>query len=215
MRLPVIGAGGITKGKRAYCSRSENRPLIPCSPEEILKPNKLLVTPITAVPATQEDIDFANSENPIYDFVEAQFQLLLGSRKVTGSDLQTIRQVSDYVIENPQYDEPLCKVLRESDYLNIYKREEELNPWHYDKGQFMKRYKGNEIHAAHGLKRTTLNLLSLYKSNLEAISSAYSSTNLEYLGLMKTLYENLVKQCQERISLADDILTDVDLVIFG
>ena len=28
MRLPVIGAAGITKGKRAYCSGSKNRPLI-------------------------------------------------------------------------------------------------------------------------------------------------------------------------------------------
>lgn len=183
-----------------------------CTPEEILKSDKLEALPVKAVQATPEEIDFANSENPILAFVEAQYQLLYEARQVTGADIQNPKQLSDYLFEHPEMDGALCEVLKKSNYLEIYKLEEELNPWHYNVDRFKSRYQGIEIRAAHGLLRSTRNQLELDRLNLYELTVTCEETHLHYFELMRDLYDNLCQQCRRRIKLAETIITDIDLI---
>lgn len=183
-----------------------------CSPEEILRSNKFVQLPLKLIPATEKDIAFANSENPILDFVDAQYLFLLNARKVTKEDLQTPQQITDFVYSHPEFDKAVSEVLKDSNYLEIYKLEEKLNPWHYDTDEFKKKYEGEEVDAAYELQRTSKHLMNLYKQNLIGICERYDETQMTYFGLIKDLYEHLVEQCQRRIDVAENIVTDFDII---
>lgn len=103
-----------------------------CTPQEILESDKTLVTSITPKKATDDEIDFSNSKNPIAIQSTITNEILSKTRGLTGKDVQTLNQITNYVIENPHHDKEISEIFKQSGYLTMWQYEITNNPWRYN-----------------------------------------------------------------------------------
>lgn len=108
-----------------------------CSPQEIYKSKQLIIVKDIVREASKIEIEFTKSVNPIEKQENITNNLLAEIRKITSSDIQTIDEISTFLINNKEYDLAITDIIKRSGYLTMYKYEIERNVWRYDKNKFL------------------------------------------------------------------------------
>ncbi|CAN0520164.1 unnamed protein product, partial [Ectocarpus sp. 12 AP-2014] len=103
-----------------------------CTPQEILESQSIQEVLGKARKATDKEINFANSENPLEKQSNITNEILSKVRKLTKKDIQTLEQITQYVIENPVHDKQISKIYKDSGYLTMWECETTKNAWRYD-----------------------------------------------------------------------------------
>jgi hypothetical protein len=112
-----------------------------CNPEELLKSDLLIEVKEPLREANAAEIEFANSESPLKKQQDIHNTIFNSARKLSGSDIQTFEQLSKFVLENPDKEPQITKIIEESGYLTMWQMDTESNPWHYDPKLFFEHYK--------------------------------------------------------------------------
>lgn len=103
-----------------------------CSPRELKDSSFLVPVPESTIPVTAEEMalrdERLDSTQIMRDAINA---VLNGARKLNPA-IQTFDDLDHHLIEHPEDDEAMSRVLTESGYLVLWKIEQTKNPWLYD-----------------------------------------------------------------------------------
>ena len=104
-----------------------------CTPNDIVNSNVLIEVEKPLKIATEGDIEIALEEDSLTKWQkEITYTLMKKIRELTGADLQDFGQIGAYLIQNPQYDPAIVKVLHESGYMTMWMTVRVESPHFYD-----------------------------------------------------------------------------------
>jgi hypothetical protein len=109
-----------------------------CSPGA-LKRSKLLKRVANAtVAVTAEEMAFFESRTDIPELMHEATNALLEGARTFDAAIEDLDDVIRFVAGHPEHDEALCEILDRSGYLDIWRIEQDKNPWQYDLGLMAK-----------------------------------------------------------------------------
>lgn len=151
--------------------------------------------------ASQAEIDFLNNEDPLIKNQESTFSWLNKTRRLVENenlsniyDIQTVNDVSDFLLEKPNFDKEICNYLDETDYLTNYNFDIKNNPYRYNsQALYLKTINfGNPIVFLENELKKEYGIVDNYIRNLNNYLEAYSRINLNYHSKHCILYINLL-----------------------
>ena len=178
-----------------------------CSPEELLKSEKLYIVEDVLREATEGDIKLANSESILPKQHKIIRDVLEKVRKATNSDIQKINELKDFAILHQEFDGTIADILSESGYLEMWQEEEKLMPQQYDLAKFIQYYGKHSIEAACEISEKSQPELNRYMfCHFQLLQDMRKFGHLKVVQLFTELYENLTDLTMRRIVVAETVL---------
>lgn len=168
-----------------------------CTPNDLSRSSSFIEIPNQEIltKATKEQIEFANSKNPISEGLKENYFWLNKIRKISikhNVEIQTESDVIGFIQSYPQYDDKLNTYLIESHFL-------EMNPFKTDATRNSYRYNADEFLDRICLLDDLILELEIIESNLERFKTQlkryielFKKNNLESFRSLGTLYYNLL-----------------------
>jgi Permuted papain-like amidase enzyme, YaeF/YiiX, C92 family len=171
-----------------------------CNPEELLKSQLLIEVEDPLRKANDAEIEFANSESPLKKQQEIHNMIFNNARKLSGADIQTFEQLSKYVLENPDKEPEITKIIKDSGYLTMWQMDTESKPWHYDSKLFVEYYKHPRqiVDVALFFATTEKETRNRFEITLEALEFGYLFYQQEYFAIQIELYHKLIELSLQR-----------------
>jgi hypothetical protein len=135
---------------RQFCSRlvalayaEASVPLVAdanyCTPQDIFESAVLIEVSGCVREASESELEFAQSFNPLEQQRLNTNQFLGEVRQISGLDVQVHEQVAQCVVDHPEYDDAICEALQRSGYLDFWRYDVSINPWRYSAESFVRR----------------------------------------------------------------------------
>jgi len=103
-----------------------------CTPDELRRSTLLVELEDMTEPVLEEEIAaWAARPNPIAEMQESQNAILMTARRLD-STVENFNDLDRLVQTRPEWDEAIAKAYRDSGYLELWKTDFRVNPWHYD-----------------------------------------------------------------------------------
>lgn len=171
-----------------------------CNPEELLKSDLLIDIEEPLREANAAEIEFANSESPLKKQQDIHNTIFSSARKLSGADIQTFEQLSKFVLENPDKEPQITKIIEESGYLTMWQMDTESNPWHYDPKLFIEHYKNPRqiVDVALFFATTEKETRDRFETTLETLEFGYLFYQQKYFAIQIELYEKLIELSLQR-----------------
>ncbi|NVJ64058.1 MAG: hypothetical protein HWD84_07515 [Flavobacteriaceae bacterium] len=182
-----------------------------CTPQELMDSESTNLVSVTARLANQSEIDFANTYNPLEKQTEITNEILTKVRKLSGQDIQTLEQVTQYVIANPKHDKAITAIYKDSGYLSLWQYEISKNSWRYDGAIFLNLplSKDELKERAQFELESAEEQLVTYKSNLVQYCYIEEVYSREYSAMLINLYDKLIDNTLDRIVAAEYVLEKI------
>lgn len=179
-----------------------------CNPEEFLESDLLLLVIEPLRQANQAEVDFANSDNPLETQQQIHNYIFRSAREVTKIDIQTFEQLSKFVLEYPNKENEITKIIEESGYLKMWQMDTKKNPQHYDTKLFIKYYQTPKqiIDAALFFATTEKETRSRFEVTLDTLRFGYSFYSQRYFEIQIELYKKLIELSKQREMTALQVL---------
>lgn len=179
-----------------------------CTPKE-LDDSELTIRVSGCVrKATDAEIDFANSENPLEKQSNITNSIFTKIRGVTGQDIQTFEQLSNYLLENNKYDRKITDVIKKSGYLFMWQHDLSANPWRYSQELFMSlpvpKEQLNQI--AETELNSAINTKKRYVLMHDQFMRIWQAKQLQYATIHIMLYQKLIELTDLRISISSHVI---------
>lgn len=181
-----------------------------CTPEDIHKSLKLFEVADCIREATINEIEFANSDDPIKENQRRLFAWLDKARNLFKEKdiiIQTENDVHHYLIEHKELDKEICLYLKESGYLEQFSFDKEKNPYRYNVNIFREKFYEKEslierIYVEYNMQMRMIDRHS--KSYVNTVES-YRTHQLEYSLLLTQLYKNILSMSLESIRVLNEL----------
>jgi hypothetical protein len=154
--------------------------------------------------ASDAEVQFAESENPIERQSLITNQIFTKNRKLTRQDIQTFDQLINFLINNRLFDSKITQIIQVSGYLLIWQHEVNANPWRYDAVLFMsiplsqdklRELAQSEIESAEKMKKR-------FDFIYQQFMDVWQVYRLRYAAIHISLYQKLLELSDLRISVA-------------
>jgi len=160
-------------------------------------------------PQIQEII---NSKTIIDDQTRIIEDLLKKCRELYAEeDIQTFEQLFMADMKYPARNTKLAKLVRESGYLDLWKKEETINPENFNVELFIEKHGSNSEVAAHQPLEANEQCLNRYKTELLKIFPLMHQGN-DVLDDFGELYINLVNQCGRRGKICKEAINNLNKI---
>jgi hypothetical protein len=171
-----------------------------CTPEDLLNSALLEIVPNLLRPATEKEIEFAQSDNPLARQRDIHNYIFQRARELTGRDIQSFEQLGQAVIEMPEIDAEITQCVRQSGYLTLNEEDMEKNPWHYDAKKMIEHYKNQEqlFDAAMFFATTEEKTRERFILTLNTIQQANRVIPRQYFEMEIALYQKLIRFSLQR-----------------
>jgi hypothetical protein len=183
-----------------------------CSPKDINQ--SIFFEEITGVSrlATEDEINFAKSFNPIQRQMEITNRILSEARLITKSNIQTLEELTLYVVSNPSCADSIVDVYQKSGYLTMWQYEMEQNPWRYNGGLFMALPISQEekVNLAKFEADSAKKQLELYAYNYAAYEQLGKNAWTSYISMNLSLYENIINQITARLEASEYVIKNAE-----
>lgn len=139
----TVTGGPKPRSKQMFCSRLVARAyaaagiqLVPdpdyCSPDDLRVSSLLVEVPdMLKVLGENELEEWASRPNPIGSTHTAQNAILATARKLDAS-IENFNDLDAFVKAHPEHDNIIARAYRDTGYLDIWRSDFAVNPWHYD-----------------------------------------------------------------------------------
>jgi hypothetical protein len=211
----------VTESKQQFCSRLVaqsyrqigvnivNNPDY-CTPEDINKSSSLSEVLEVIREASEQEIAFAESENPILENQKRMFLWLNQAREAFSErniEIQTEADVTSSLMENADLDGLVCSFIKESGYLEHYDFDKKVNPFRYDVNAFRQKYLSQEDPLDMFYKELNKepNEITRHSNNYFHSGLNFLHSGLEYHKLYKHLYRNLLSMSRDRLVILYEI----------
>jgi len=166
------------------------------TPEEINKSDKLIEIENALRIAHPEEVKLALETNTILEKQEnSQNFILESTRKLLGVDIQTFEQVGGIVLMFSAFDDEICRIFKESGFLDLWKHDLEVNPWFYDYDKFLEHFKNSSQRKDIGQKQSVSELETKrrFETTLKTLKNGDSKMPLKTFKIQIELYEKLIE----------------------
>ncbi|WP_282131392.1 YiiX/YebB-like N1pC/P60 family cysteine hydrolase [Pseudoalteromonas aliena] len=179
-----------------------------CLPQEIADSKFVYDVKDCVYKASEKEMEFALSYNPIEKQSEISNFILESARKLIGSNIQSFADITSALISDPTFDTEITKIYERSGYLNMWKYELNHNPWRYDRNLFENLPLSKTELNQQAIKELNYanSLLELYKTNLEQYFYLKEQYKLKYAEQQFSLYKQLVENALDHKFTAEAIL---------
>lgn len=179
-----------------------------CLPQEIADSECVGEVKGCLYQAKSEEIEFAQSYDPIKNQSEITNNILKSVRKLLGSKIQSLADITSALIANPKYDNEITEIYESSGYLTMWAYEQERNPWRYNVDLFRSLPLSESEQYALATQELEIanRLLNLYKYNLEQFFYIRELHGLKYANQQFLLYNKLVENAIEHKLTAEEML---------
>lgn len=171
-----------------------------CSPQEILESEKLYkINDILRI-ATEKEIEYAKSKSPLERQTEIHNIIFESARNILNSDVQNFEQLAHELIKQPEKDSEIVKIIRDSGYLEMWKKDVNKNPWFYDFAKFLEHIRNpKQILEIGTFLSTTENITrSRFIETKKFLEKGYRYSGLEYFKIEIELYDKLIELSKTR-----------------
>lgn len=179
-----------------------------CTPLDLTNSEYFIIVGEVLIEANQQQIDYAAEVNPpLKKQEQITKDILKYARDLTGKDIQTFNQLTDWLMEHPEGDEEITSFIKKSGFLEMWKEDMERNPEHYYLQAFQQNIeKKHWRSAAKQIYDLAENNMYRYSINFVAYESYYQHRKLKYIEIHIELYQNLILAMQQMKQVAVDIL---------
>lgn len=170
-----------------------------CSPEQLNSSELLETVPNVIRIATEAEIAFAKTRNPIKDNQIQNYLWLDNVAKLAKKEnFEIISQndVEKFLMKYPEYDRQVCNFINKTSYLSQYKVDEVMNPPRY------KYYLNVNLNIEQELS-SNISLIHRHLISYSNCQLLYKKTGLNYFLILKKLYKNLLNQCNRRLNVLE------------
>jgi len=178
-----------------------------CAPVDIEKSHLTIPIENYLREASEAEVQFAESENPIEKQALITNQIFTEVRKLTLQDIQTFEQLLEYLLENKEFDYKVTEIVKESGYLLMWQHEVNANPWRYDEKLFLEVPIPKD--QLHELAQFEIDSAQAMKNRFEFMYQQFmliwQQYRLHYAAIHIALYQKLIELSDVRISVADYI----------
>lgn len=208
-----IIAGPRPRNSKQFCSRLVARafasigiPLVVdpdyCTPEELrISPLLIELKNVTETVSKEELKAWRSRPNPLALQEKSHNRILNAGRRLDSS-IENFHDLHRFVQAHPQWDAHIAKVYRESGYLDLWKMDFEINPWHYDvdvmDACFPEARREEMRSACVASIREAYTGGVRFAVDLAYYRDAFAQHGLETDGQLVALYEQLVRNDQLR-----------------
>ncbi len=183
-----------------------------CSPQEIYESKQLIIIKDIVRKASEIEIEFTKSDNPIEKQENITNSLLAEIRKITSSDIQTMDEISTFLISNNEYDLAITDIIQKSGYLIMYEYEMGKNLWRYDKNKFLA-LPMSKIELSN-LAKKELYLFNdneaRYTNMFQSYFNLFKIHNLTYFKVSLDLYTNLLNSVFTQKSTMKEVILELE-----
>jgi hypothetical protein len=162
---------------------------------------KLHVVPTCIRKATKQDIEYADSFNPIKEQTRITNEILEYVRLKTKEDIQTFEQLTSYFLKSPNFDSEISNFIVQTGYFDMWQYDYQANKWRYDYQELIslsidekKMIDTCTTEVGNAIRRK-----ELYSLNLTKYIKLENITKCKYFQLNVALYRNLVRLADENI----------------
>jgi hypothetical protein len=179
-----------------------------CSPSDIENSSSLIKITNILKEGNKAEIELALEEdNSVSTQTDSTFEFLESIRNLTGLDIQTFDDVENFLLENPQKDKEIDKLINETDYFQLGDLEKEKNILAYNPETFL-RYYGIEQCLKTSSEEIRNEKVRMYNFGVAIIKyrKLYNETKLEYFASHLKCYERQLELSKERYNVFETIL---------
>lgn len=187
-----------------------------CTPSEIQSSPYLDVIGDMWHEATNKEIEIANQDgvmrmqdetNRQNEIYVTMLQDIRNAINDADCDIQTEKEMLEYLIAHTEYDEVFTQIFRNSEYFTLWLTYEQETPEEYDAKLFIDKYGAEAKHVALNYLCTPQNHVSVWKCQLDIYTRLSEIYGLKLFQAFKELYTNILASHQRRISTFHAILT--------
>lgn len=180
-----------------------------CTPKKILKSVKLVEVADATVDVTDEEYQAWQAHPSSLDAMrQSTNHILNGARKID-KNIQHLSDVDKLVLEQPEHDETIMQLYVASGFLQIWKIDHEINPWHYD-AKLMEIVGVLHPDSVRWYCKSTLagdtRTDNRYVTNANTYQYYQSMRPRKTIALLMEFYRMLAEQYADRIDIAEDWL---------
>lgn len=173
-----------------------------CTPDELRRSTLLIELEDMTEPVSEEEIAaWAVRPNPIAEMQESQNAILEAARRLD-STVENFNDLDRLVQTRPEWDDEIAKAYRNSGYLDLWKTDFRVNPWHYDLGEMEALTKASTIDDLRDYCIGTIREFHSgglrYAVNLVHYRGELPANNRQTTAQLVALYERLVHNDQLR-----------------
>lgn len=182
-----------------------------CTPNDILKSEKLRIVENALREASQAEINFyGNKNNILEEQKDITNQILEEARNLTGKDIQNFNQLIQFVVDNKMYDEEILEIYQNSGYFELWEKEYESHPWNYDFEELKKKYPNKNFrkYVADIFHNTESENKDRFIRTLTIYQEALTKIDLKVLKTHVKLYEKLIELSEIRKKVAHKALKE-------
>jgi hypothetical protein len=182
-----------------------------CTPQQILESPQLILVANPLRKACQAEIDMAAEKNPATNVMEdATNNIIDAAKQFTGEDIQTLEQLTAYVIKHPAKEEEIVAIIKNSGYLTVWQIEEQQNPQQYNYDQFMAYFDHPLIGCvvAEELLFSAEEQIAFYLARLAQAKQTYREHPTTYFALFTELYTHLLNQMRKMQTMCLKVLEE-------
>lgn len=178
-----------------------------CTPFDLTSSEKMVVINDVLVEASDEQIAYASEENTVLNQqIKINNHIFSSARKITGADIQTFNQLTEYLLSDPEHDREITELIENSGYLDLWKIDVQKNPGHFNfKTATEEIDKKNWLAVSSQLEQIARSSINRYETNLFAYKLQYRTMPLAYIAMQIKLYENLVKVANQMLDVANKL----------
>jgi len=210
-------------GARQFCSRlvaqgyakaGHNLVCDPnfCTPEELNRSSLLIEVPNMTVGASSDEVKFWESYSSGPDLMHAIQDRILSEARRLDKQIQDFNDLGRFVIAHPHHDLAVADLYINSGYLDFWRYDIELHPWHYDLAKM------KEIPLEHSVRKYCESTMSgeardhnRYTQTLEVYNDANTKWPRRTFELLIWLYEILAANHAIRHDVAAEWLEQHDI----
>ena len=179
-----------------------------CTPQELDDSSYTVEVKDCLREATELEIEFANSDNPLEKQAQVTNSIFERFRKATNSDAQTFEQLLNVLFETSSYVKVASEILQQSGYLVLWQDELNKNPWRYNYDVFLSFPfpKEEKLEIAKSELKRAKESRKRYVMQYEQLMGLWQQKQLQYLALELMLYKQLIENDDSCIEVMQKII---------
>lgn len=179
-----------------------------CTPEDIHNSQLLIKVSNPLVPANEFDILFEKSPSVLKRQHAAISSFLKSVRGLLPyEDIVSFKQLEDYIIKHPECDEDVVALLKKTEYLELWKVEEELCPYLYNESEFSIYWGDNAVDMAFDVIQGSKRIISVKEEENSKYGNLIDIVgDLSYYRTIIDLNKHIIENAQKRIDIANKVL---------
>ena len=181
-----------------------------CTPQQLMESEYVTVHRDFCREAKDFDLNFAATYDVIDDMIKATETLFDSLKSFNGGRIRNMNDLSEYVLRNPQDDEKIVELVKQSGYLDVLNIEEEKNRYNYDVEEFFSLYGDNAYEAAISALDDNFEGKQMYEREYYELVKRFFSRRCRshYLIMMISLYKQIIEQHERRIDICRAVMED-------